>query len=43
MKVLLLDVVNDNHVEVLVPATVQQEAELVHLQEVARRRLIVCS
>ena len=37
----LLEGLKQLSVDIAVPSTVQQEAELVHLQQVARRRLIV--
>ena len=41
MAYLPFDCLHGGHVEVRVPAAVKQEAEIVHLQEVARRGLVV--
>lgn len=43
MHTILLDVVDDFHREWFVPATIQEEPEVVHLQQIARWRLILRS
>ena len=43
MHTILLNVINDFHGEGLVPSTIQEESEVVHLQQIARWGLIFCS
>ena len=43
IPVIPFDIVNDFTAEVFVPPAIKQEAKLIYLQQVARRRLIVCA
>ena len=43
MRTILFDIVNEFHGEWLVPTTIQQESEIVHLEEIAWRGFIPCS